>query len=172
MQTTAKRYTIEEIAYTAILPLAQETVETSAFVLRRDDVGTPFVLAMGEIFADHPDFRVFGLREAETGQIVGYGTLLPESAPHTLELGPLYITPAYRGRGWGRCLIEALIAGARAHGVRYLYTATWGENARMRHLFDAVGFVFISEESNARVDGDSTVHYRLNLRETGAFEAD
>jgi ribosomal protein S18 acetylase RimI-like enzyme len=163
MQPIAKRYTIEEVTYAEILSLARETAETGAFVLRRDDVGAPFVLAMGEIFADHPDFRVFGLREAETGQVVGYGTLLPESAPHALELGPLYIAPDHRGRGWGRRLIKALIAAARAHGARYLHTATWGENARMRHLFDALGFEFVNEEPNARVNGDSTVHYRLDL---------
>ena len=124
MQPTAKRYTIEEVPYAEILPLARETIASGAFVERRDDAGAPFVLAMGEIFAEHPDFRIFSLREAKSGQVVGYGTLLPNAAPHALELGPLYITPAHRGRGLGRRLITALIAGARAHGARYLYTAT------------------------------------------------
>ena len=164
MQPTVKRYTIEEVSYAEILPLAQETAETGSFVERRDDAGAPFVLAMGEIFADHPDFRVFGLREAKSGQVIGYGTLLPNAAPHALELGPLYITIAHRGRGWGRRLIAALIAAARANGARYLYTATWGENARVQHLFEALGFEFVSEEPDARVNGDSTVHYRLDLR--------
>ncbi len=166
MPTPAKCYTIEEIVYDEILPLARETVESEAFVVRQDDGGgAPFVLAMGEIFADHADFRVFGLRETEHDQIVGYGALLPESVPHALELGPLYITPAHRGHGLGRRLIAALIAAAREHGTQYLYTATWGENARVRHLFAALGFEFVDEVSNARVNGDSTAHYRLVLRE-------
>lgn len=166
MYPTAKRYTIEEVPYAAILPLARETVESGAFVQRRDDVGAPFVLAMGEICAGHPDFRVFGLREAERGRIVGYGTLLPESTPHALELGPLYITPAHRGHRLGRRLIAALITAAREHGARYLYTATWGENARVRYLFAALGFELVGEDLNARVDGDSTVRYRLDLEES------
>jgi GNAT superfamily N-acetyltransferase len=54
-------------------------------------------------------------------------------------LQDLVTTPAARGLGVGRALIEAVYDAADRHGVPRVYWSTQMENATARRLYDAVG---------------------------------
>ncbi len=52
----------------------------------------------------------------------------------------LYVVPALRGRGLGRALLRALVAEARAEGVRKLHLEVEQRNESARRLYVAEGF--------------------------------
>ena len=54
-------------------------------------------------------------------------------------LQDLYATPAMRGRGLGRKLIEAVYTAADAAGVSQVYWMTQADNHTARQLYDRVG---------------------------------
>ena len=73
------------------------------------------------------------------GQVVGCAGLRPLS-PGIGELKRVYVRPAFRGKGLGKGLVEAVIAAARLIGYRKLRleTATFMEGARA--LYQSLGF--------------------------------
>jgi len=154
-------YNLTETSYQAIVDLIQEVLDTDAFVERTTD-DEPFVVQAADMFAGNPGFRIFALSDDEA-QPVGFVMTVPSENSETLEIGPTYVTRGLRGRGLGKELVARVIRWARERGLQRLVVATWGENARARHVFEAVGFIFAGEELGARVNGDSTVHFTLDL---------
>jgi ribosomal protein S18 acetylase RimI-like enzyme len=78
------------------------------------------------------------------GQAVGYavlrqGTPIPSHA-HVLEMNGLAVDPDHQGRGIGRALVEATVAGARQQGARKLTLRVLGSNQRARRLYESCGF--------------------------------
>jgi len=76
------------------------------------------------------------------GQVVGCAGLRRLS-PEVAEMKRVYVRPAFRGKGWGRALVEAVIAAARLVGYRKLRleTATFMEGAQA--LYRSLGFNLI-----------------------------
>jgi GNAT superfamily N-acetyltransferase len=56
----------------------------------------------------------------------------------TCYLQDLFTAPAWRGRGVGRALIEAVRARGRAAGAAWLYWHTQTANATARRLYDGI----------------------------------
>ena len=83
------------------------------------------------------------------GEVVGFVTYLLHpttwSAGQTCYLEDLFVSPAVRGGGTGRALIEAVLARSRAVGWDKVYWHTQEGNERARALYDsftaADGFV-------------------------------
>ena len=78
------------------------------------------------------------------GQVVGYAYLAPfrlrPAYRYCVELS-VYLAPEARGRGVGRALMEALIARARARGLRHLIGVIGDSaNAGSIALHKATGF--------------------------------
>ena len=154
-------HNLSESTHREIADLIREVLGTGAFVERTTD-DEPFVVEAAEIFAGSPGFRISALTDAQA-QPVGFVMTVPNEEPDTLEIGPTYVASELRGQGLGKNMVARVIDWAREHGVRRLVIATWGENARARHIFESVGFTFAGEELGARVNGDSTVHFALDL---------
>jgi ribosomal protein S18 acetylase RimI-like enzyme len=53
----------------------------------------------------------------------------------------LYLREQYRGRGWGKAVMESAATAARNAGVRALHLEVTRENARALRLYESVGFV-------------------------------
>ena len=90
------------------------------------------------------------------GALAGYVHLGPalalESAAHVLEIKGLAVDPAHQGQGFGRLLLEAAVAEARARDARRLTLRVLSPNASARGLYAAVGFT---------VEGVQKEHFRL-----------
>ena len=154
-------FSLAEKSHEEIADLIQEVVDTGAFVERTTDE-EPFVVEAAEVFAGDPGFRTFALTDFES-RPVGFVMMVPTEDASILEIGPTYVTRELRGQGLGKDMVASVIGWARERGVRRLVVATWGENARARHVFQSLGFTFTGEDLGARVNGDSTVHFALDL---------
>jgi GNAT superfamily N-acetyltransferase len=87
-----------------------------------------------------PDEPVEGLIAEQDGEIVGFANcvLHPSTwdSADSCYLEDLFVSPAARGTGAGRALIDAVIEGARSRGLRNVYWHTREDNARARALYD------------------------------------
>jgi RimJ/RimL family protein N-acetyltransferase len=90
--------------------------------------------------------------------LVGIGTLIRETRANTRHKGDIvgvYVTPAARGVGAARGILDYLIAHARDLGLRSLILTVSAENALARRVYERVGFVSYGHEPRAqRQNGD------------------
>ncbi len=75
-------------------------------------------------------------------------------------LAELYVSPARRGQGRGRALMEAAIERARARGADYILLGTSEDDVVARALYERLGF--INRERGP--EGPITFFYELELR--------
>ena len=87
-----------------------------------------------------------------TGQTpVGHGELV-EKSPSVVGLERIAIDPARRGEGWGRALVAALLARAKASGYESVRQRVHRENESALRLYRGLGFVLSDVDvSSSRV---------------------
>lgn len=93
-------------------------------------------LALDELLALSVTFLVARL----DGDAVGCGALA-EGEPDEAELKTMWVSPARRGHGIGRLLLERLEAVARERGCRWLRLETGIRQPEALALYRAAGFV-------------------------------
>src|SRR5437899_12279669 len=95
--------------------------------------------SLRELVAELPPPNGRLLLASFDGQVVGCAGLRRFS-PEIAEMKRVYVRPAFRGKGWGRALVEAVIASARLIGYwkLRLETATFMEGAQA--LSRSLGF--------------------------------
>ena len=106
--------------------------------------------------ARSPDWVIFGA--FENGALVGAVGAMRDrhlKAAHKLHVWGMYVTPAFRGRGIARALLEAAIAHARTlPGVARVRLAVSSAAPGARRLYESVGFrVWGVEPDAVRHDG-------------------
>jgi GNAT superfamily N-acetyltransferase len=74
------------------------------------------------------------------GHPVGCVALRALDAPATAELKRMFVRPKGRGKGVGRALVDALIAEARALGIRRVELHTHHTMTGAQRLYRAAGF--------------------------------
>lgn len=62
---------------------------------------------------------------------------------HRAELKRLWVVPEYRGRGWGRALVEAALERARAAGFREIVLDSLDRLKPALELYRSLGFVSV-----------------------------
>ena len=101
-----------------------------------------------------PSESVFALVAEDGGRVVGLAHSLFHRSMTRIEpvcyLSDLFTTPARRGRGVGRALIEGVYAHAKAAGASRVYWQTHQSNAAGRLLYDKMakhlGFIIYAHE--------------------------
>ena len=80
----------------------------------------------------------------EDGALVGYVSLLRvgqlQSGVRGVDMHHLHVTHVARGRGFGRRLVKAAIAEARAMGAAFVVVGTMPENEAAQGFYEAMGF--------------------------------
>ena len=93
--------------------------------------------------------------------VIGCVALRPLS-DGTGEVKRMFVDRAWRGKGVGRALLEALIARARALGYDHLRLGTLGDMSAARSLYQSLGFAPIERyRPDEMID---TEFYELLLR--------
>ena len=82
-----------------------------------------------------------GLVAEDAGEVVGFVNYVLHPSTwgmgDTCYLEDLFVSPAARGSGAGRALIEAVLEAARSRGWDKVYWHTREDNARARGLYDS-----------------------------------
>ena len=100
----------------------------------------------------------------EFDQLVGCVALRPVG-PTTCEMKRLFLRPAYRSRGLGRVLVEAIIEEAREIGYTHMRLDTMSDRmGRAIELYKSIGFVEIEPYYHSPVD--TTKFMELDLVST------
>ncbi len=102
-----------------------------------------------------PAEAVYALVAEQDGALVGLAHFLFHRSTTRIEpvcyLQDLFTSPAARGRGTGRALIEGVFARARDAGAKRVYWQTREDNAAARRLYDQVarhiGFIVYSHDA-------------------------
>jgi L-amino acid N-acyltransferase YncA len=94
---------------------------------------------------------------AVDGEVIGWAALTPTSSRDCyagVVENSVYVAAAARGRGVGRALLEALLAGADADGIWTVQTSVFPENEASLALHVGVGFRVVGRrERIARLNG-------------------
>jgi ribosomal protein S18 acetylase RimI-like enzyme len=90
--------------------------------------------------------------------LVGVVTLVPEGKrkmKHRANIYAMYVTPAVRGRGVGKCLMEKAIAKARKlEGTQQIYLTVTASNEPAKRLYSSLGFNVYGLDQKAMRIGD------------------
>jgi ribosomal-protein-alanine N-acetyltransferase len=123
-----------------------------------------WTLRLGQMIGE-PDHAPWLIRaivaagERDAGAVVGHaGFHGPPDERAMVEVG-YRVVPAFRGRGYARAALEALLAYATAHGARIARASISPENAASRHIATAAGFVEVGEQMD-EIDGRELVFER------------
>lgn len=109
-----------------------------------------------------PRGRLLLLREFD--QIVGCVAMRPAGST-TCEMKRLFLRPAYRGRGLGRVLVEAIIEEAQKIGYAHMRLDTMTDRmGRAVELYKSLGFIEIEPYYDSPVD--TTKFMELDLVST------
>jgi N-acetylglutamate synthase-like GNAT family acetyltransferase len=82
---------------------------------------------------------IYYLVELE-GTIIGMGALR-QIGEKTGEIKRMYIRPAYRGKGYGKALLQQLLQKAKEFGYHSVYLDTGPFMTAAQHLYRSFGFV-------------------------------
>jgi ribosomal protein S18 acetylase RimI-like enzyme len=82
----------------------------------------------------------------DAGQMVGVAASY--TWPGTSELKQMWIDEAYRGRGYGRALLNAFVTEARGRGVLQIWVASYDFQAP--RMYEKAGFKRMAELRLAR----------------------
>jgi putative acetyltransferase len=95
-------------------------------------------------------------------RVVGTVAALPQSAT-TCELKRLYLLPGYRGRGYGRALVEHVIGWARERGYRELVAWSDVRLSTAHAVYDRMRYTRMGERTVDDLDHSREIGFRLAL---------
>lgn len=107
--------------------------------------------------------RFIPLGYKRDGVVISYIIGLGQKNDTSIAIGPMYVSVNYQGQGLGRKQVEDFIEIAETQGIKEIHTKTWLGNNASRSIFESLGFVESGIVPEDRVDGDTTIKYRLEL---------
>ena len=107
--------------------------------------------------ASQGDFMLGAFEDSQLVGIVAFAREPGRKNRHIANIYQMYVAPEVRGKGYGRALLESLIARARAmEGLEQLLLAVVEGNTSARALYERLGFEVYGVQRKALklADGD------------------
>lgn len=117
----------------------------------------PFPLTGADLLAidADPAWQVFTLADA-AGQVVATASLFEKEGRRLLRVGRVMVDPARRGQGWGRRVMEELLALTDADpAVHATELGVFTHNQVARELYQRLGYVRSEGSVTVEVDGQT-----------------
>lgn len=117
----------------------------------------PFPLTGADLLAidADPAWRVFTLADAD-GRVVATASLFAKQEGTLLRVGRVMVDPARRGQGWGRRVMEELLALTDADpSVRATELGVFTHNRVARELYEKLGYVRSEGSVTVEVEGQT-----------------
>lgn len=125
--------------------------------------GGPFLdfpLTAEALFADSGERSLYVIRDAGHPVATGYLEVQDDGAA---RIGRILVDQGRRGRGWGRRMVEALIARASTSpGVRTVQLRVYEQNLAARALYESLGFVDTGVRRQIAVRGQTWTSQQLS----------
>ena len=127
-------------------------------------------LAAVEAHLGNPDRAVFAIADPDQlERLVAMAGIIRETRKklqHRSSIWGVYVCPIYRGRGFGRAVVEACVHHARTWaGVDSVALSVSGEGTAARALYESLGFItWGTEPDSLRVDGSSVSQHHMLLK--------
>ena len=155
MKTNLERLTDEQLA-----PLLVESEH--AFLPTKNN---PNETATSLIEKFRNDKRYDTLGYIIGSKAVSYIIALSGRTDSEIAIGPMYVTEDFRGEGLGKQQVANFIQLFTEQGYESIYTKTWLGNAASRYSFESLGFIEVTRKDRDRINGDSTISYKLKTTE-------
>jgi ribosomal-protein-alanine N-acetyltransferase len=138
------------------IELAAARVEDAPALARiaRESFGDPWSEAAFVEELARPRTRAWLAREAGSDTI---GYVLGWVLEDRVEIQSLAVAPAWRRRGLGRRLLEALLGQARRDGMREAWLEVRASNEAARRLYEGLGFVRQGERPGYYAGGEAAL---------------
>ncbi|HEV7365833.1 MAG TPA: GNAT family N-acetyltransferase [Gemmatimonadales bacterium] len=105
-----------------------------------------------------PDEAIFGAFAPDLVGAAGIYRESGEKSRHKVNIWGVYVSPAYRGRGLGRALVEAALRFARSlEGARQVQVCVTEHAKEARALYQRLGFLTWGIEPDALRVGDMSI---------------
>lgn len=119
----------------------------------------------------NPDDQLLLVAERD-GRLIGSASALRANSAkrgHRADVYAMYVTPAERGRGVARALMQTLLERLRAWGVERVDLSVTDVAPAAQALYRSLGFVEWGRDPDSlRWEGRSTVEHHMTLRWTAA----
>lgn len=160
-----------------------ETTELEAYIALRQESLADSPLSFGaapetdrlsdaaflESLIGNPEQQLLLVAERE-GRLIGSASALRASGVkrgHRADVYAMYVTPAERGQGVARALMETLLERLRAWGVERVDLSVTDAAPAAQGLYRSLGFVEWGQDRDSlRWQGSSTVEHHMTLRWT------
>jgi ribosomal protein S18 acetylase RimI-like enzyme len=119
--------------------------------------GSPLIRQLIDI--GHPVF----VARAQSGEVIGYATGLPEADRSTGYILSITVHPDYRHMGIGRHLVGLVIQALRDRGIVSINTTVSKDNNHSKQLFTALGFREAKEMRDYYDSGDTYLKYHISF---------
>lgn len=115
--------------------------------------------------------NVWTVYEKKSGQAIGFAGV-EEVRPHIFQEAGIALGPEFVGRGYGKQILECLLAYCSSLGGREFYYSARAKNEASRALALSCGFVYqYSKEKVSQKDGEP-YELRVYCREIGGYGCD
>lgn len=124
----------------AILTIYNEAIERTTAIYEYDSFDTSYIESWWQQ-REHEGWPVLVLET--NGQVVGfatYGTFRARAAYRTTKEHSVYVLESFRGNGYGKILLKAIVEAARQRGVHVLIGGIDAANTLSIAMHEAEGF--------------------------------
>jgi N-acetylglutamate synthase-like GNAT family acetyltransferase len=118
---------------------AKEHYQIDYFAVGETSISEYVAHTINKLLSDTSSPHIYYLVELE-GATIGMGAL-HQTSENTAEIKRMYIQPAYRGKGYGKTLLQQLLEKAKELGCHTIHIETARFMTAAQNLYQSFGFI-------------------------------